>query len=248
MPDQYVHQIENELTTWQKKMQKRPSATNKLAAAVQGKINSIIPKKVHNAITVAIKGMVRAVIFGATYTTSKPLLQGSLHDREALVDRRIDTYKKTGAAEGGITGAGGFLTSMADFPILLGIKIKMLFDIASLYGFDIKDYRERLYLLYIFQLAFSSDEERRKVYHTIEDWNSKLHTLPQDIHDFDWLTFQTEYRDYIDLAKLAQLIPFIGAAVGAIANYRLIQKLGTTAKQAYRMRLLYNEDNKWKPA
>jgi hypothetical protein len=238
---QYEQQIIQELKDWRRKMLRKPSVTSKMAAAVQGKINSIIPKKVHNAITAAIKNMIRAVLFGATYTTSKPLANTSLEEREALVDAKIENYKKTGAAEGGITGAGGFFTSLADFPILLGIKIKMLFDIAALYGFDVKDYRERLYMLYIFQLAFSSDEERKKVYLQIEDWDEKLHQLPADIHEFDWQTFQQQYRDYIDIAKLAQLIPFIGAAVGAIANYKLIQKLGFTAKQAYRMRFI-NKD------
>jgi hypothetical protein len=37
---------------------------------------------------------------------------------------------------------------------------------------------------------------------------------------------------------MAQLVPVIGAPVGAIVNYRLIRKLGITAKNAYRMRLL----------
>ena len=235
---QYEAQIITELQEWRRKMLRKPSLTSKMAAAVQGKINNWIPQKVHNAITAAIKNMVRAVLFGSTYTTSSPLTGKSLEEREALIDEKINTYKKTGAAEGGITGAGGFLASLADFPLLLGIKIKMLFDIAALYGFDVKDYRERLYMLYIFQLAFSSDEERKKVYLQIEDWEEKLYHLPADIHQFDWQTFQQQYRDYIDIAKLAQMIPFIGAVVGAIANYKLIQKLGFTAKQAYRMRFI----------
>ena len=243
---QYEQQIIQELKDWQRKMVRKPSLTNKIAATVQGKINNIIPQKVHNAITVAIKNMVRAVLFGATYTTSKPLMNKSLEEREALIDEKVETYKKTGAAEGGITGAGGFFTILADFPLLLGIKIKMLFDIAALYGFDITDYRERLYMLYIFQLAFSAAEERKKVYLQIEDWENQLHNLPADIHGFDWLTFQQQYRDYIDIAKLAQLIPFIGAAVGAIANYKLIQKLGFTAKQAYRMRFINRDIYKLK--
>ncbi len=40
----------------------------------------------------------------------------SLIHREALVKDKIESYGKTGAAEGGITGAGGFLMSLADFP------------------------------------------------------------------------------------------------------------------------------------
>ena len=41
---------------------------------------------------------------------------------------------------------------------------------------------------------------------------------------------------------MAQLIPVIGAAVGAIANYKLITKLGTTAMNCYRMRM-FKETN-----
>src|SRR3954454_13994147 len=103
---QYEQQIIQEIIAWQRKMVRKPSLTNKMAAAVQGKINNVIPQKVHNAITVAIKNMVRGVLFGATYTTSKPLMNTSLEEREVLVDNKIETYKKTGAAEGGITGAG----------------------------------------------------------------------------------------------------------------------------------------------
>ena len=69
------------------------------------------------------------------------------------------------------------------------------------------------------------------------DWEEKCERLPPDISQFDWRTFQQEYRDYIDLAKLLQLVPVIGAAVGAYANHRLTQKLGYFAMQAYRMRV-----------
>jgi len=41
--------------------------------------------------------------------------------------------------------------------------------------------------------------------------------------------FQQEYRDYLDLAKLLQFIPIIGAAFGAYANYKLLDELGETA-------------------
>lgn len=112
----------------------------------------------------------------------------------------------------------------------------MLFDIAVLYGHDIKDYKERVFILHIFQLAFSSQQHRKEVYIQMVDWKKESEKLPDDIHQFDWRNFQQEYRDYIDLAKLAQLIPGIGAVVGLIVNYRLLNKLGITAMNSYRMR------------
>jgi hypothetical protein len=230
------HALE-ELKSWQKKMQRKPSFTNKLAKKVQTKMNSFIPEKVHKTITAAIKQMIRAVLFGAGITTSKPDTENNLEIKEAIIKERIKMYKTTAAAEGGVTGAGGILLGLADFPLLLGIKIKLLFDIASLYGFDVKDYKERIYILYIMQLAFSSQEERRNIYLKIADWDEHAKLLPDDINQFDWRTFQQEYRDYIDLAKMAQLIPVIGAPVGIVVNYRLITKLGETAMNAYRMRM-----------
>jgi hypothetical protein len=85
-------------------------------------------------------------------------------------------------------------------------------------------------------LAFCSIERRNEIYQKIEDWENISKELPEDIHQFDWRTFQQEYRDYLDIAKMAQLVPVIGAPVGVIVNYRLITKLGKTAMNSYRLR------------
>ena len=140
--------------------------------------------------------------------------------------------------EGSVAGAGGILLGLIDFPVLIGIKIKLLFDVASLYGFDVNDYKERVYLLHIFELAFSSESHRKDIYLKMMDWEKKSMNLPDDIHQFDWRNFQQEYSDYLDIAKMAQLIPVIGAPVGFIVNYRLLKRLGITAMNAYRMRLI----------
>ncbi|ALD21147.1 EcsC family protein [Hymenobacter sp. DG25A] len=229
-------QAYSELKTWQKRMQEKPSLLNRLARRVQAKMNALLPEKVHLALTAAIKQMVRGVLFGSMQMTRKPLAESSLTEREELIRTRIRYYRNTAAAEGAVTGAGGFLLGLADFPLLLSLKLKLLFDIAALYGHDVRDYTERLYLLHIFQLAFSSQQTRNEVYQRIANWETYRLTLPTDVNEFDWRTFQQEYRDYIDLAKMAQLIPVIGAAVGAVANYRLLVQLGETAIQCYRLR------------
>ena len=159
----------DELLRWQKEMLRKPSILNKLSKRIQTKLNSYIPEKIHKAITTTIKQMVRSVLFGAQYITKKPALINTLQETEEEIERLVKTYKHTAAIEGGVTGAGGILLGLADFPILLGIKLKMLFDIAVLYGFNVKDYKERLYILYIFQLAFSSHEQRRQAFLQMQD-------------------------------------------------------------------------------
>ncbi len=241
----FEKQAFKQLKIWQAQMLEKPGLFNGMAKRLQTRINNIIPQKVHEAITTVIKQMVRGVLFGAEFTSAAAIIDKPLEEREAIADNKIDFYRKTAAVEGGITGAGGLLLGLADFPILMSIKLKLLFELAGTYGHEVTNYKERLYILYIFQLAFCSDEQRKSCYLRMQDWDSVAKTLPADINDFDWRTFQQEYRDYIDLAKMAQLIPVIGAPVGVIVNNRLLRKLGKTAKMAYRMR--YFEQQKSLP-
>lgn len=235
--NEYGKRVSAELTLWQKKMKKSPSLLNRVSKSLQVRVNRIIPEKVHRVITTAIEHMIRAVLTGAKFTTPKLLKGVEFHAREALVKKKIRFYRNTATAEGAITGAGGILLGLADFPLWLTLKMKMLFDIAALYGHPVDDYKERVYILHIFQLTFSSQQHRQKIYALLERWEEYKNELPATMHEFDWRNFQQEYRDYIDLAKLLQLVPIIGAAVGAYANHRLTQKLGNYAMQAYRMRV-----------
>ncbi len=232
----YEKTANNELKAWQKKMMRNPSLFNRASRNLQSRINRMIPEKVHEVITTTMKQMIRAVLFGAELTTSTKHPYDSLETCEAVAMEKINFYRKTAAVEGGITGAGGIVLGLADFPILLSLKLKLLFEIASVYGFNIASYKERVYILHIFQLAFSSHQHRKKIYLSMVDWREQRENLPEDINQFDWRTLQQEYRDYIDLAKMAQLVPLIGAPVGIVANYQLVKKLGTTAINAYRMR------------
>lgn len=233
----YIETVRIDHNKWKKKMMKRVSIINKVTSKTQGKFNSILPEKYHEIITASIKTMVKSVLFGYQYITKEPYRNLTLEERENLVRDKINFYKKTAMAEGAATGAGGLLLGLADFPLLLGIKVKLLYDIAAIYGFDVRDYKERIYILNIMQLSFSSQEHMKRVYYNMANWRYYENKLPSDINDFDWRKFQQEYRDYLDLAKLFQLVPFIGAAVGLLVNGRLLDKLGYTAINAYRLRL-----------
>ena len=238
MSHHYRQKVMIELAFWKLRMKAKQPSGAVWAKNIQEKLNGLIPERVHRAVTFTIEKMVKGVLFGATYTVSSSRARGSFQLREAYVKKFMDTYQKTASVEGAVTGAGGILMGIADFPALLAIKMKMLFDIAATYGYDVRQYKERLFLLTVFQLAFSSHKHRAAVFERLSNWDTYAATLPDDVDSFDWRTFQLEYRDYIDLAKMAQLIPVIGAAVGAVVNYRLVGQLGTAAMNSYRMRLL----------
>ncbi|BAH05086.1 EcsC family protein [Clostridium kluyveri] len=241
--DSYESKVLKELLAWQKKMTKNAGFTNNFTKGIQKKLNSIVPEKANIIITGSIKNMVKGVIFTCKYISKNPLHSLNLKNRESIAREKIESYRKAAMLSGAGTGAGGILLSLADFPILLSLKIKFLFDIAGIYGFDLKNYKERLYILYIFQIAFSSQKRRNEIYNIMSHWNDHSKSLPMNKDDFDWRTFQQEYRDYIDIAKMLQMVPGIGAVVGAYANYKLMDKLGNTSMNAYRLRILDNIKN-----
>jgi EcsC protein family len=235
MDDSYLLKVEEELFQWRKKLIKKSTMLQRVSKKAQTKVNEMIPEKAHTVVTESIKKMVQATLVGSEYTTKGNYPdEMTLQVKEKLIEEKLTVYRRTAAAEGAGTGAGGFFLALADFPLLLSIKMKFLFEVAAIHGFDTKNYEERLFLLYVFQLAFSSDEYKKKTFGIIENWEVEKESLVE----MDWRVFQQEYRDYIDFVKMLQLLPGVGAVVGAYANYNLLDHLGEVAKNCYRIRIL----------
>jgi hypothetical protein len=237
---EYEKLVRGDVELWKRKLMKRSSLLNRTAKKAQTKMNGLIPEKANSVITESIKKMVQGALFGSEYLTkTKAVRAATLEELDKEVKEKLNFYKKAAAVEGAGTGGAGILLGLADFPLLLSIKMKYLFEVAALYGYDTKQYEERLFILYVFQLAFSSDQTRMETMDKIDHWE----TYKEDAEEIDWRVFQQEYRDYLDLVKLLQLVPGIGAIVGAYANYNLMDQLGETALNAYRLRWFNEREN-----
>ncbi len=231
--NQYETQIFDEVLVWKRKICKKPKMVQRLTKQAQLKINEKIPDKAHEIITDGIKNFVKMTLTGSEMTTRKNYaVDLTLEERDRLLDEKLSVYRRTAVVEGAGTGAAGLLVGLADFPLLLSIKMKFLFEAAAVYGYDTRNYEERIFILQVFQLAFSSPEVRKETLELIENWEERKALLI----DLDWREFQQEYRDHIDFVKLLQLVPGIGAVVGALANYNLLDQLGETARNCYRLR------------
>ncbi|WP_088072820.1 EcsC family protein [Gottfriedia luciferensis] len=234
--DSYELRIQYELSRWKQKIMADSNFFQTSAKKVQLKIQSLLPEQIQDLLTKAVKNMMVLFMGGSTiFNGSGEEYEAlSIREKDLMLDKKLNEYKKISAVEGAGTGAGGLLLGLADFPLLMGIKIRFLVEAAKIYGYSPKDELERQFMLYIFQLAFSSDDHRKKIYQVIENWEDKIDENPQ----VNWEHLQQEYRDHIDLAKLLQLVPVIGAPVGAYVNYQLLEQLGETAKNAYRLRYM----------
>jgi len=237
----YMEKVERELMRWKYKTLRSPSMPAKVSKRWQNKLNDKIPDKVHNVMTESVKQMVKATLASSDYLSKQEILiNQSLEERENLLDKRIEMYKRTAALEGAGTGFGGIVLGLVDFPLLLNIKMKFLFEAARIYGYDSDEMEERLFLLSVFRLAFSKEDKKKKVFNEVREWENKNKSWQRygNLNEMDWKDFQLEYRDFIDLPKTLQLIPGFGAIVGATANYHYLDLLAYHTKNSYRHRLL----------
>jgi len=230
----YYKAIKKELAAWEKQMTKRPRYINKQSKKVQAKLHGLVPQKAQDVITAAIKTTAETILTGSSMLTeTKQNQMAALAEGDYLVDKAYDAYHAVAVAQGAGFGLGGFLINLADIPAMLSIKVKFLFDCCKLYGFNADEPAERLFMLHVFQLAYSCDQKRSEIFELMQDWDNHVQEM-----DMDWEALQIEYRDYLDIAKLLQLVPIVGAVAGGAANHNLMKKLKVTAMNAYRMRVL----------
>lgn len=230
----YQTQVKRELALWEKKMLKDMGVIEGFSRDIQKKIDSYIPLKIHTSISKTMEVAIKSILGGINLipVDKKMLTQFRLKtlaqtDRE--VDKIISRYKKLATATGAGTGIGGLLSLAVDYPALISLELKMLQEIARSFGYDIREKKERIYLLKVFILAFSGDRCKKRTYLEVINYENNF-------SDVDWQELYHEYKEKVDFKKMLQIIPGFGALIGAWANYGLIEELGETARNCYRLR------------
>jgi len=230
----YYKTVRKELAAWEKRMLKNPGITNRASKALQSKVHKLVPQRAQDLVTASVRTLVKSIISGSgMIDRSEPDDRPALAESDYLAERAFAAYHKTAVAQGIGFGLGGVLINLADLPALMSVKVKFLFDCAKLYGYDVRDESERLFMLYVFQLAFCGDARRLEIFPIIKQWDDHAAEMP-----LDWEKLQIEYRDYMDIAKLLQLLPVVGSVAGGTANHNLMKKLQATAMNCYRLRYM----------
>ncbi|MBH0228719.1 EcsC family protein [Halobacillus yeomjeoni] len=231
----YEERALKEALRWSRSIEKRSSILQRSTKKWQTSVNDKIPESVHRVVTSSVQKMIELAMTSSEYIRPVEVSsEWSFEERELLIKKRLKEYQRAASIEGAGTGLGGLWFGVADFPLLLSIKMKFLFDAAQIYGFNVHKYEERVYLLYVFMLAFSSDHTRKRVKELVLNWSE----VEKQQKQIDWKTLQIEYRDSIDFVKMLQLVPGFGAVVGYFANRNLMHQLGETTLNTSRLRLL----------
>ncbi|MCM3411613.1 EcsC family protein [Metabacillus litoralis] len=220
-------------------------------------LDKITPAFIQKKIGVLLDELGQFVQTGGQYLTQEKLVLGKLRKKagnEALtlpdisslplatMDKVGEELKsnrsKLATIQGATTGVGGIFTLAIDIPVLLGLSLKTLQEIAITYGYDPSKREERIFIVKCLQFS-SADivgkqailNELSSFYKRSENTNNEMISQLQG-----WREVVYTYRDQFGWKKLLQMVPIAGIVFGALTNRSMIHDLSETAIMLYRKR------------
>ncbi|MCM3628343.1 EcsC family protein [Paenibacillus glycanilyticus] len=251
----YLRQELVQIEQWEKE-QKDLFFWEKLGRLPFALLDRITPKFIQDKIGMALDELGGYVQNGGRYLISKEQMYrkffpNGLIDAETALDQiaqlplgRMDqvagniskTISNTATVQGASTGIGGIFTLAIDIPLLLGMSIKALQEIAISYGYDPNEKTERIFIVKCLQFSSSDIVGKKAIledlaaFHTGEQSRQVLSQLQ------GWREVMLTYRDNFGWKKMFQLIPIAGVLFGAYLNRSTLQDVTEAGRVMYRKR------------
>ena len=167
-------------------------------------------------------------------------LQSMVEMGEDLLQNRV----KLATVQGASTGIGGIFTLAIDIPILLGMALKTLQEIAIINGYDPKDKHERVFIVKCLQFASADIVGKEAILNelsTMHDGSGDSENMISQLQG--WKEVVLTYRDQFGWKKLFQMVPIAGIIFGAFANRGMINDIAETGNMLYRKRRIMEKLN-----
>ena len=164
---------------------------------------------------------------------------------ERIVNGLAAKYRVAGVGEGAVAGSAGAGGLAADIPVLTTLALRAIGEYATYYGFDLEEKDERLYMLYVLSLACSLDSSAK--YKVLAEMNTVAVRIAQNT---EWeaanktVLLQSikkiaeKFGDKLTKKKLMQIVPGIGAVIGAWSSSSLLADICEASYYVYRKRFL----------
>jgi len=217
-------------------------------------IDKWTPSFIQNKIGVLVDELGQYVQTGGSYLSSTSKIPSYFPDTEvqALEEvEKLPVSKMDGAAEkltgnrknlatiqGASTGIGGVFTLSIDIPLLLGLQLKTLQDIAICYGYDPNDKKERLFIIKCLQFVSADIVGKQSILAQLSMFDQQdEHAKREILSELQgWREVMFSYRDQFGWKKLFQLIPIAGLVFGAFINRSAINDIGEAGQMLFRKR------------
>ncbi|TKC14729.1 EcsC family protein [Robertmurraya kyonggiensis] len=157
---------------------------------------------------------------------------------DEVSDELIRSRKNIAMTQGATTGIGGIFTLSIDIPLLLGISLKTLQEIAVAYGYDPNDKKERIFIVKCLQFASSDIVGKQAILKELSAYSDPdVETRDETLSQVQgWREVIMTYRDNFGWKKLFQMIPIAGIIFGSFINKSMIHDIGETGKMLYKKR------------
>jgi hypothetical protein len=154
-----------------------------------------------------------------------------------LSNELTQSRQKIATVQGATTGFGGVFTLAVDIPVLLGLSLKTLQEIAIVYGYDPKDRVERIFIVKCLQFASADVVGKQAILNELADFYSRDQHQKEMMSQLQgWREVIYTYRDQFGWKKLFQLVPVAGMVFGAFINRSMIHDIGEAGMMLYQKR------------
>ncbi|OAB39093.1 hypothetical protein PMSD_03945 [Paenibacillus macquariensis subsp. defensor] len=154
------------------------------------------------------------------------------HVADDLISGRV----KFAAAQGATTGVGGVFTIAADIPLVLGLSLKVLQELALCYGFDPTDKHERIFIVKCLQFSSADVVGKKAILEELAQFDDVEREGQVFSQLKGWQEVVTTYMDSFGWKKLFQLVPIAGIVFGSISNKATIEDVSEAGKMLYKKR------------
>ncbi|MGM0875141.1 MAG: EcsC family protein [Bacillota bacterium] len=140
--------------------------------------------------------------------------------------------------QGAATGIGGIFTLAVDIPVLLGLSLKTLQEIAIAYGYDPKSRDERIFIVKCLQFASADVVGKQSILNELSTFYTRDKATNNEMISQlqGWREVVYTYRDQFGWKKLLQMVPIAGMVFGALTNRSMIHDLAEAGIMLYRKR------------
>ena len=168
-----------------------------------------------------------------------------LYTMDHAVEKLAGKRKKFATLQGASTGIGGIFTITIDIPILLGLQLKTLQDIAICYGYDPNDKKERLFIVKSLQFVSSDIVGKQAILNQLSRFDDPNEAAKREVLSElqGWREVVFSYRDQMGWKKLFQMIPIAGLVFGALINRSAVNDIAEAGMMLYRKRRIVERLN-----
>lgn len=186
-------------------------------------------------------------IFNAEIEKIEDMKSLTIDELTYLAEQQCSKGKLYSFAQGGLTGAGGYLLLGIDFPLMIGLNLRTIQLVGYTFGYEMNHPYEMVLALKVFHGATLPKRLRMNAWShlkkEITTHTPYIYDGEDQLTDESWLEqpLRQIFKSVLILMfrkKLFQGLPLISIGIGAFANYSLSRQVTDFAMKFYQYRYL----------